>query len=389
MLSQKTHPVRDEEKRDYIFALDSALTSLSRFLSSHTDSVSRELKDFGDANKWDWTRIPEHQNTSSLLAELVDRVRSNYSWFGEKTNSANPTDNYKWFKEINVSAESGLPWLFDFVELHRLKNEGKNILARMDGYREQARKLGDVLLHDTTPIEEVRTNVSDLRSDSLASAALKRNFLEKLQVAELLEWKIGKASLAPRANLIILLGSESLWNISSINYNSVSGMFECLTFDAWQDDQDQQITPDEAGNIVISDRLKGALQFAEENKAWYIIQQIDANFTGLHPVNLTRGLIGPFENKYMTAPRRERQMLPSSAKILAKDPQAAFLRFKRQYSYAPNHREVGGRILQIIHQEDWCDEYIMTPAEYAKEVSQSVLGTNVKVITYGGKENGQ
>ena len=149
--------------------------------------------------------------------------------------------------------------------------------------------------------------------------------------------------------------------------------------DAWQDIRDPQITETEPGRGKISRELERSFTFGRDNVAWYILKTLDERFQGLHPVHVTRALIGPFETRYLTKPGSIKR-LPVTDDILAHDPHAGLLRFSRQYAYAPNHEEHKETVRQVIHREPWADEFIVSPTRYAPKVSASVLGTNVRII---------
>jgi len=206
---------------------------------------------------------------------------------------------------------------------------------------------------------------------------MKRSFLEQLQDTELLGWQSTGHSFL-RAEKVRPLGGEELWNLSLIRYDLASSMFQLYVMDIWQDLRDKQITEEKNGEIKVSSQLQQALRFGKDNAAWYILKEIDQQFKSLHPVHVSRALVGPFENKYLTKP--DSPPLSITRELLAEDQNVGLFRFSRQYSYAPNHETHGKELRQIIHRDDWRDEFIICPARYSSRVGKSVLGTNVKIL---------
>ena len=372
----KNHSLTGEEKTRYLHQLNDALTVLANSYTSSHDELSPALKTFGEKNDWNWSRLPSQPKTNQTIGELLNLVRREYQWFDCQDHEQDPAQNQGYFENIDVSAEAGLPWSFDFISLHRLRGEARSRLEKMPSYEDTALELRSLLTEDFVDMGEVPARVKEIHK-----TAMKRNFLEQLQSAALLGWESTGYSLPPQARKISSLGGEELWNISLIRYSPASSMFQLFTLDLWQDIREPQITMSDKGTPIVSPKLDAALKFGEDNAAWYIIQSIDEKFLSLHPVHVSRGLVGPFENKYLTKPDQIKT-LPITAELLKGDQKAALLRFSRQYAFAPNHQEVEGRLQQVVYREDWREEAIVCSARYASRVASSVLGTQVKVIQW-------
>ncbi len=360
-----------EAKSAYLRRLDLALGVLAKELSC-TPQISQKLKDFGDKEGWDWSRIPA-KNTYGLITQQVQRIQEEYRWFDWNYNAEDPSKNRGYFTEVNISTQYGLPWFLNFTTLHRLRKEAPELLKRIPACSELAKQLKDTLLEDVLETEAVPDKTKKLHQQ-----AMKRNFLEQLKDAELLGWESSKYCLTPKVTKLVSLGVEELWNLTFARYSPATGMFQAYAIDLWQDMRDKQIKETENGT-VISPLLDRALDFSKDNAAWYVIQEIDDRFDSLHPVHVSKCLIGPFENRYLTYPQ-DIEPLPITTELLKEDSDAALLRFSRQYSYAPNSQETDGKVRQIIYREDWRDEVIVCPAAYAPRVASSVLGTNVRIF---------
>ena len=375
----ESYPVAGDEKGSYLKRLDNALNVLAKNLSTiRGDAQDAVLKAFGEQNDWDWTRLPKQRDsyraTYNALSALVQRVRKEYGWFDWIYSSENPENNHGYFDELNISAESGLPWVFDLIELHRLRKDAEALLEKMPSYKDSAVELRKLLLEDYVEIDDIGAKANDIHK-----SAMQRNFIEHLKDAELLSWESTDFSMKPRVTKIMPLGVESLWNLVFIKYSRASSMFQLYSIDLWQDIREPHIIENASGIGEISGELSGSLTFGDETAAWYILKTIDERFTSLHPVHVSRALIGPFENRYLTKPDAIKP-LGITQELLKDDKEAALLRFSRQYAYAPNHEAVGDRVQQVIYRENWNDEFIVCPAKYSPSVSKSVLGTSVRIF---------
>lgn len=377
MKQARVHTISGEEQHRYTTQLDSFLEVLVTGLTSTHERVSG-LKQFGEQHRWNWNRAPLQQKTYQALAKLVQKVRENYQWFQWRTNSVDPQENRGYFNKIEISAESGLPWLFQIMELHRVQRDAPQLLEQLPLYPQAAAALQELILTDHTPLPEVKA-----AAEKNHRQALQRNYVEQLQQFPLLGWDSSGFSLEPQAAKVIALGVEDLWSISLIRYSPGSGLFHAYVIDTWQDLVEPQITEvpgTEPGLVsagLVSADLQKTLKFHEDNAAWYILKTIDQKFNSLHPVHVSRAVIGPFENKYLT---EKGKTLPITSEMIRQDSTAGLLRFNRQYAYAPNNLVVDDIPRQIIHQENWNDEIIVCPGAYSSLVSQSVLGTDVRIF---------
>ena len=362
-----------EKRKEFMLGLNNHLTTLSKKLVDEDNSYQRKmLSEFGTANAWDFTILPQYDNTYRIIGNLVDVVRQHYQWFGLFENPKNPEENRDYFDEINLSEDSGLPWVFNFVELSRLQNNAPELLSKMPSYKDSLQRLQVALLEDSFNDQETVG-----KSNSAHRNALKRNYLEKLQTYPLIDWR-GDDTGFFVANKLLPLGGETLWNFYGVKYLKTSSMFEIYIVDMWQDIMDsnphiKEVT--NTGEVSISPQLEKSFLFGKDNAPWYVLRSIDERFESLHPVHVSRALIGPFEHK-----NKSDKTLPIMNEILAEDENAATLRFSRQYSYAPNHKIVKGKIRQVVHQENWADEIIVSPSKFAGRIAKSVLGTNVRVF---------
>jgi len=368
------HVLKDEEKARYLHQLDSSLKVIAQNVPLLKDKdKTRAVQLLAEQDNWNIQRLPQTSNTTQTLAQLVQRIREEYSWFNDTIDLQEPRQNKGYFSEININAESGLPWQYDLMELHRLKREGPKMLGELSSYKELLRDWQTMLLGDEKEVEKVAKGATELQR-----RAMQRSFLEQLQHKELLGWESNGYSLKPSAERTLFLGGEELWNISFIRYSLASGMFQIYVMDVWQDIREPQIKLVD-GKGVVSSALEGALKFGEDNAAWYIIKEIDEKFKSIHPVHVSRALVGPFESKYLTKPERI-EPLQITQELLQKDPLMGLFRFSWQYAYAPNH-EVNkqGELQQKIYREDWRQEVIVGSARYAGRIAESVQGTDVHV----------
>lgn len=367
--------VEGEEKAAYLSRLAVSLSALAQGFSLEKDDAKLvTLREFGTVNKWDWSRLPKQESASRQLSELVQRVRSEYSWFDWNVSSKDQSKNRGYFETLNISAQSGLPWVFDLIELHRLRKEAAAELAKLPTYDLLGRRYRDMLLEDYVQEADIAAKTTELHK-----TAMKRSFLEQLQNTELLGWEASKFSMLPKPRKVISLGGEELWNITFITHSLARGQFQLYVIDVWQDNREPQIVDNGSGEFKVSPQLTAALRFGEDNAAWYILRTIDEQFKSIHPVHVTRALLGPFENRYKTK-ADSIDPLPITAVLLAADLTVGLFRCSRQYTYAPNHEPYGEELRQVISKEDWRDEIIVCPAAHSSEVSRSVLGTNIRII---------
>ncbi len=369
------HSLYKDEMANYLYRLDSALKTLAEGLVTQENKHQEGLlRAFGEDKQWDWTRLPKNEQIYPTIAKLVERIRKEYQWFAWQEFPDDSKNNQGYFEQLNINTESGLPWMYDFMQLHRLKREATAMLLEIPGFEESAYNLRTLLTSDTEDISRVKEKAAELHKK-----AMNRNFLEQLHEAELLGWELGKYSLPPQATRLLKLGVEELWNLHFIQYSPGSSMFEMYMIDTWQDVREPQIQEGDYGKGMVSAELQSALKFSPNNAAWFILRSIDEKFPGLHPVHVSRALVGPFENRYLTRPD-EIPTLPVTRELLKENPDAGLLRFSRQYSYAPNHVEENEELRQVIHRENWSDEIIVCPGRYSSTVAKSVLGTQVRVF---------
>jgi hypothetical protein len=238
--------------------------------------------------------------------------------------------------------------------------------------------LAQVLLEDTLGLEEV-----DVKGRTVHTDFLRRNYLENLQNAKVVTLD-GKGGATPSVRKVLEIGDEELWHLKYLSFIPGNNVFEAYVMDFWQDKKDEPQFTINGGEAQVSASLLGTLKYGAKNAAWFMLKQIDDSFPSLHPVHISRGIIGPFEGIY--SPRNE-EVLGVCREILAKDPDFKLLRFKRQYSLAPNDREEGKEMRQVIHMQDWNDEILVCPGQYRQRVADSVLGTSVKVVEPIGGQN--
>ncbi|MBM3199427.1 hypothetical protein FJZ53_00720 [Candidatus Woesearchaeota archaeon] len=372
-MSESSYTIQSKEKEEYLRQLDSYFGILAKGLAVEKDAVNTDaVRSFGEAHKWDWSRIPKKPNTYKSLSQLVQRVRQEHWWLDWKIFSKDPSKNFGYFEQLSISSESGLPWVFDFVELHRLKKESQKMLENTISYDDAAKRLSSLMLEDEVSVEELSRETKKLHE-----TAMKRSFFEKLQNAELLGWESTGYSLPPVVTKIMPLGGEDLWNIKLIRYSPSKNLFHAYVIDLWQDNIEPQII-EEGAQVIISKELTDLLKFSEDNSAWYMIKTIDEKFRSIHPVHVSRALIGPFENRYLTK-HTNFKPLQASEELLAQDKSKGVLRLSVQYSFAPNH-ESGDCLRQVIYREDWRDEFIVCPAGCSSKISSSVLGAKVRIM---------
>jgi hypothetical protein len=372
MAQEPSIRISGAEKERYLRQLDANLDVLADSLASQSEFKSLgAFRAFGDSNSWDWDRLPSDASIYRCLSEMVASIRSQYTWFQWQYGN-NPIENKGYFDTVTLGSASGMPWVFDFIELHELQADATKRLAQSYDYVAIASRLREILTTDLKPMDDISRETELIHKD-----AMQRNFLEALKDAVLLGWQ--GASL-PRAVRISYLGAESLWKITSINFSKSTSMFQVYVMDVWQDNLGVELLRlDEDGKSLISKELADSFLFADDNAAWYMIESIDERFEHLHPVHASKALVGPFESRYRTDMRYIRS-LPVLASMLAEDPDQALLRFSRRYSYAPNSQTVEKTTRQVIHRDDWADEIIICPRGYSAAVSSSVLGTDVRIF---------
>ncbi len=371
-MKPKSHELIGEERSRYLKQIDTCLRVLSSNLALETKTPD-SIKKFGEKNKWDFTRLPGEIGFYKDLSRLVRLVADEYRFF-DWIISDNPENNRGYFESIEISAESGLPWVFAFMERDRLKKEADLLLKNMRTYEENVESLVELLMKDYVGIDDVGNKAHELNL-----ASMKRNYLEHLKTSNTLTNYYDQPGFQPIAKKVTDLGGESLWNLQNIRYMPNSGMFELYIVDLWQDIREPQIV--EGKTIEISQNLKSVFNFGIDNEAWYIIKSIDDSFISLHPVHVSRCIVGPFETNYLTSPGSIKP-LDITKELLKEDKNNGIFRFSRQYSYAPNHKEVDGELKQIFYPEDWRDEILICKTGHASRVSKSILGTNLMVYSY-------
>jgi hypothetical protein len=373
------HSLQGEAQDSYLSTLDSALSTLQSSLANEKNAyLENKIQEFAKINEWNMRRLPASDSTSRSMARMINLIQEEYSWLRWIVLPGNPILNRGYFDAITVSSETGLPWSYDFIDLKRIKETADTLLSEMPTFAQLAKEASKVLLEDKVEIVDVKDTI-----ETFHKQAMKRNYLEQLKQRNILKNDLLKYTHDAEVTKLLDLGGESLWNIEMFDFNLGSGMFQIYILDVWQDNlHTPDIIPDTKRDLnrgIISPAFGSALKFGDQNAAWYVLRNIDEKFEGIHPVHVSKVLIGPFENKYMTMPLGINP-LDVTKKILAEDQDAWILRASRQYSYAPNHRETPTGLRQIIHRENWSDEFIVTPGKFASEVSSSVLGTSVHVF---------
>ncbi|MBI3334755.1 hypothetical protein HYZ97_04685 [Candidatus Pacearchaeota archaeon] len=363
--------LRGEERTAYFSKLQTALDVLSHGLVHEQSSFLKEqLREFGAQHKWDVTRFSPLDVTYRLLGKMVEGVAGQYAWLADSFDSEKPEQNRAYFDETTIYHQSGLPWVFDFVELHRLRKNADAELQKLPSYAHAARTLATLLIGDARTPEETAAEAT-----ALHRTALKRSFLEQVKNTELYSWESVSGGFVS-AQKIMSLGAETLWNVHGVRYIPSAQIFEACSIDVWQDIRGTVIQESGTqGEGSVKPEFINSLKFGVDNAPWFILRDIDERFDALHPVHVSRALIGPFEQRH-----QNKHTLPIMRHLLAHDLNAHALRFSRQYSYAPNH-EVKERVLrQIVHRETWTDEIIVAPGRYASQIAKSIEGTNVRIF---------
>ncbi|HLC66907.1 MAG TPA: hypothetical protein VJK52_04670, partial [Candidatus Nanoarchaeia archaeon] len=175
------YPISGGVQRSYLRSLDRMLQVASAHFAGLSNEYSPETKAFGAANQWDWERLPHHPTTYRTFAQLTDRVRQEYRWFDWIDDAAHPSDNRGFFEELGISAVSGMPWGFSFIELARLKEKVAECREKIPAPDVLVQDLRAALLYDETPIDAVSA-----KTLAIHRHAMRRNYLEQLEQAQLL-----------------------------------------------------------------------------------------------------------------------------------------------------------------------------------------------------------
>jgi hypothetical protein len=364
------------EKENYLSKLEKSLLSVSNSLRGGMTQTQKEtINNFAKENDWDFDRLPDLEDSHKTTADLIDRIIQDYKWFSWDNKNKDPIENKGYFKKLGISISSGLPWVFDLVTLERLKKESKEILKEIPEYQKSALALKNVLLQDYIEIDDVKRTVKNYHEE-----AMKRNFLEKLNKSELIGWEQNGKDIKINSKKTIDLGGETLWNLSFIKYSAAYNMFEAYVVDLWQDNLGRPHIEEIDEGIKMSDKLISNLgRFSVENPAYFVLEELDEKFETLHPVHISKSLIGPYENKYMKMPRFN--ILPGIKEYVLTNPDEGALRFCKSYFYAPNHRDIDGKTRQILgKRENWNEQIVVCPSSYSKDLSKDLLGTDLKII---------
>ena len=227
-------------------------------------------------------------------------------------------------------------------------------------------------MEDKVDPELVPMKIADLHKQ-----AMNRNYLEHLKTADVFDWESTKINYF--AKQIVKEGGEELWTLKAIKYSLSAGLFETYLVDIWQNNlADPQLVLKDNGTVEIGDAIKSTMLAATVNSVWYILQSIDDKFKNLRPVHVSRAVLGPYENQYMTSSSALAHLL-IMPELLNKDPDINIMHFSRQYSYAPNTNPKR-KNKQLIYRDNWSDEILIVPSKVAERVSDSVLGSNVRIF---------
>ncbi len=368
-----------EEKERYLLQLNNALKSLQADISSrNVTDYPDDLKEFGEQEEWVWEKIPFHHGLFKTIGKLVGDIATEYRRFAWILDSENPLDNRGYFDKVNISTHSGLPSAVNFYNLHRLRKRAAEAAQRQPSYASCIDDIAQILTTDSVPIDEVNQKVHEKQRESWV-----KNYLERLKDENLLGWRRDNITKAPVVTKRMQLGAESLWTVVNCSYSVASNMFEIYIADMWQDFDAREVWEDESC-VGVSPALNARLRdYAKNNDAWHIIREIDEDFEGLHPVHVTRVMVGPFDNKYRTL-GYDADRLPITQELLKEDENVGILRASLQYSYAPNvvvkGRGKDAYSRQKVYRANWRDEIVVCPAKYSNTVSDSLLGTKLKVL---------
>ena len=173
------------------------------------------------------------------------------------------------------------------------------------------------------------------------------------------------------------IGGETLWNIKTENYSPETGTYLLYIIDLWQDiSENPHIMQSDDGTVQISQGLK-YFALSKRGPAYHVLRSLDESFENIHPVHAVKATIGPFDSKYQ---HKKANQLKISKKLLKEDPNFNLLRSTLQYAYSPNHEQKDDVTRQVIHLDDWKDEFIVCPSNYSAEVSTSLLGSGIHII---------
>ncbi|MBI2672901.1 hypothetical protein HYX19_01455, partial [Candidatus Woesearchaeota archaeon] len=170
-MKPQVHELVGKEKAKYLKQIDTCLKTLSSNITVET-KMSGSAKDFGKKNGWNLTRIPENKELPETLSYLINLIAEEYKFFDWTTSLENPGDNRGYFETIGISSESGLQWVFSFMERDRLKKEAVALLKNMKTYEENVESLVELLMKDYAEINDVYS-----KSNELNIASMKRNYL--------------------------------------------------------------------------------------------------------------------------------------------------------------------------------------------------------------------
>ena len=365
-MTSQVRYLRDAEKSEYLKTLDLALASLSKSLYIQKTELQQPFIDF---NPEKLILLPDVSIIFKSLGELVQVAKEHYALFDWIENNADPEKNMGYFDEIGVWTGSGLPWTFDFVELERLKIESSKIMAEMPTYDFLQQEMQKEIRSDRSDPTDLRVRVIGLYRDSM-----KRKFIEHLSSSEMVSWN-GNSTFTLAPKKISPLGLESLWQINMIVYSKGDSIMNLYSLIVSQDNKMEYVSQKGVSPHLLS-RMNG---FAVQNVSWYILNELDKEFPGLNPVHISRGILGPYETKYFTG----NNVFGSIAivkEILAEDESASVLRFQRQFCYSEGQDVVKGQLRQKTRQVDFRDQYLVCQPQYSGRISQSLAGSNVKII---------
>jgi hypothetical protein len=372
----KNHEIKSQDKWHYLRILDHSLEVLITNLKSGTpEKYTAALQTFGNKHDWNWHRISNIGNSYQILANLIQEVQEEYQLLAWHYDKEDPSNNKGHFYDVTVSSDTGLPWIYDLINLSKLKENADERLERLPTYNQINDQFRQLLMTDQESLSTIMSTVKY----NCHRKAMERNFYEHLKQVNLICENRVEVKNNLKCTKVLDFGGESLWNISYAKLSSSLGMYNIYSINLWQDLLDPQIVGNDDGNVEITRGLRSKLNFGADSDAWYIISEIDKEFKSLHPVHVTKMLLGPFENRYQTKPETVNQ-LDIATELLIRNPQIGLLRANVQYSYAPNHEVADEGTRQIIHRHDWHDEIIVCPAQYSALVSNSVLGDRIRVF---------
>ncbi|HLP79597.1 MAG TPA: hypothetical protein VK158_03110 [Acidobacteriota bacterium] len=369
---KEVHIITGSEKERYLDSLDASLSVLCHNLKNEQLFRKESVEAVARASSWDWSRLPSFNHTSDILVTQLQRVRNMYDLMRSITTDPTPAKNRSHLRELGISTESGLPWYSSITDIIIHKERRDEFLNSLPQYDALALKLQDLLSSDEVDMTEVAQH-----ADKIYQTALQRNYFEYLGDQLL----IGPADMQKKDSIIVKkeidLGVETLWSVSSIQYSRARGMFQIYVMDLWEDvpaEGDEPFVKKEGEGVdTLSDKFAREFDFSENNDAWYMLQKIDEEYPTIHPVHMTRLLVGPFDNQYFTSPQGFKPF-PVSLALIDKDKEFDLLRCSRDYAYAPNAEVRQGRTFQKIHRMKWNDLFSVTKAKYAGTVAEHLLG---------------